>query len=127
MDNSLSTVDLSRSADEVWALVGGFGDLESWMSGVDSCTVDGDVRTVGTMGMEIQERLVERDDAARSLSYSIVGGVPLEHHKATITVTPAGDGCTVTWACESEPEGTGALFGPIYQGALDQLKARLEG
>jgi len=129
MQTETASIDIAKPADEVWALVGEFGGLDTWMAGVDACVVDGDVRTVSTMGMEITERLVSRDADARAITYSIFGdGAPVESHQATITVAEAGDGASrVTWEVTVEPGEAVALFKDIYQGALDQLKAHVEG
>jgi hypothetical protein len=60
--------------------------------------------------------------------YSIASGpAPVDHHEATITVTPDGAGSHVTWAVDVEPEAMLALFTQIYQQSLDALKAHLEG
>lgn len=120
-------VRIERSADDVWALIGDFGGLGGWMPGIESCTVDGDVRTLQTMGMEIQERLVSQDDGARSQSYSIVQSpMPLEHHLATLTVTPDGDGATLEWAYEVRPDEMAAAFAPVYEGSAQAVKQHLE-
>ena len=51
------------------------------------CELDGDVRILQTMGIEIHEQLKEHDDDARRIAYSVVKSpMPLEHHLATITV-----------------------------------------
>ena len=122
-------IEIDAPVQEVWDLVGTFGGLDTWMAGVDSCTVDGDIRTVETMGMTIQEKLVSRDEAARIITYSIVGeGSPVESHEATITVmgTPDG-GSAVTWAVGVSPAEATPMFRDIYQGALDHLKTHVEG
>ncbi len=120
-------IDIDASPDAVWAVVGDFGGLDTWMAGVDSCEVEGDVRTIQTMGMTLTEQLKGRDADARSITYSIVGeGKALESHEATITVHEAGDGSRVTWEVSVAPEGA-AMFKDIYQGALGQLKTTLVG
>jgi uncharacterized membrane protein len=97
-------IEIDAPADEVWAVAGDFGGIE-WMPGIESVTVDGDDRTINTSGMTIVERLVRRDDEARSLSYSIVDGpVPIESHEATITVLTAGDGTRVSYSVTTEPD-----------------------
>lgn len=123
-----ASVDIDASPDEVWELVGTFGGLDNWMAGVDGCSVDGDVRTVETMGMTIQEKLVSRDADARTLTYAIVGeGAPVESHEATITVMEKPDGAShVTWAVGVVPAEATPMFRDIYQGALDHLKTHLE-
>ena len=105
MARGISEIDIARSADDVWAVAGDFGGLASWMPGIERCTVEGDVRTVDMSGMKIGERLVRRDDATREIVYSIASGpAPVDHHEATITVIPAGDGSHVTWAVDVEPD-----------------------
>jgi len=124
----ISEIDIARSADDVWAVVGDFGGIGGWMPGIEACTVDGDVRTIEMSGMTIGERLVRRDDADRVLVYSIASGpAPVDHHEATITVTPAGEGSHVTWDVDVEPEPMLALFTQIYQQSLDALKKHVEG
>ena len=121
-------IDISAPTDDVWALVGQFGGLETWMDGIEACVVDGDIRTVSTMGMQITERLVGRDEAARSITYSIVGeGAPVQSHEATVRVLDADGGSEVTWEVTVEPAEAEGMFRDIYQGALDALKAKLEG
>lgn len=128
MQTETARIDIAKPAAEVWALVGEFGGLDTWMSGVDSCTVEGDVRTIETMGMTLTEKLVGRDADARSITYSIVGeGAPVSAHEATITVHEAGDGASeVTWDVSVEPDEAAPMFKDIYQGALGEVKATLE-
>lgn len=129
MSTETARIEIAAPADEVWGLIGEFGGLDTWMAGVDSCEVDGDVRTVGTMGMKVQEQLVARDPEARTLTYSIVGeGAPVDEHRATISVAEADDGASVvTWAVTVVPVDATGMFKDIYQGALGHLKTHLEG
>lgn len=127
MGRAEASIDIARPPDEVWAVVGDFGGL-GWMPGVESCTVEGDDRTLAMLGMEIVERQYGRDDAARSISYGIVGGgLTVDKHVATITVTPADAGSHVTWAVEVEPDSLTDIMQQTYAGALGALKQRLEG
>ena len=129
MQTETARIDIAKPADEVWALVGEFGGLETWMAGIESCTVEGDIRTIQTMGMTLTEQLVGRDADARAITYSIVGeGAPVAKHEATITVLDAGDGASeVTENVSVEPDEAAQLFKDIYQGALAQVKTTLEG
>jgi carbon monoxide dehydrogenase subunit G len=123
-----SEIDIASSADDVWKVTGDFAGLAGWMPGIETCTVDGDVRTISMNGMEIGEKLVRRDDAGRVIAYSIGSGpVPFDKHEATITVTPAGSGSHVTWDVEVEPDTMLALFTDIYGQSLVALKAHVEG
>ena len=85
-----AAIDIDASADDVWAVIGDFGGIGDWMPGIESCRVEGDDRILETMGMEITERLVSKDDAGRVLTYSITKGAPVESHQAVITVSPTG-------------------------------------
>ena len=121
-------VQIDRSADDVWALIGDFGGLGDWMPGIESCELDGDVRKLQTMGMEIHEQQMSRDDATRTISYSIVQSpMPVEHHLATLSVAPEGDGAVLTWAYEVRPDEMAAAFGPVYEGSAQAVKTKLEG
>jgi carbon monoxide dehydrogenase subunit G len=128
MASGTSEIDIDRSADDVWKVVGDFAGLAAWMPGIEKCTLNGDVRTIEMSGLEIGEKLVARDDAQRMLSYSIVSGpAPVDNHQATITVTPRGAGSHVTWEVEVAPDGMLEMFSGIYQQSLDALKAHVEG
>ncbi len=127
MASGISEIDIACDADAAWAVTGDFGGLAGWMPGIETCTLEGDVRHLSMSGMEIDERLVSRDDATRVIVYSIASGpAPVDHHEATITVTPAGDGSHVTWAVDVEPEAMLPLFAQIYQQSLEALKTHLE-
>ena len=128
MADGKAEISIDRSPDDVWKLVREFGGLEQWMPGVESCVVEGDVRTIGMMGIEVKEQLRDRDDAARRFSYSIVESPMgnLESHLATIAVDPEGSGSHVTWSVEVVPDDLLALFVPIYEGSVAELKKKVE-
>lgn len=118
---------IDRPADEVWSLVTEAGDI-TWMDGIDACSMEGDVRTVSTMGMEIQEQVTTNDSTLRRLQYSIVGGpmVP-EHHVATIDVIGDGDEgerCLLVYSCDVRPDDLGSLFDGVYASATQAIAAR---
>ena len=127
MGTGTAEIDIAKSADDVWSVVGDFGGIGGWMPGIESCRVEGDDRVIETMGMTITEHLVSRDGAGRALTYSIADGAPVERHEAVITVTPDGDGSHVTWVVDADPDAMAELMTTIYQQALEALKAHLEG
>jgi carbon monoxide dehydrogenase subunit G len=120
-----ASIDIDRSPDDVWALVGQFGGLDEWMPGIDSCRVEGDDRFLEMLGMNITEHLVARDDAARTITYSITAGLPVEHHEATIAVTASGDGSHVTWDVDATPDEMAGVMVGAYQTALETVKKHL--
>jgi mxaD protein len=121
-------INIAAAPDAVWEVAGDFGGLAAWMPGVESCEVEGDVRTIGMMGMSVQEQLTGLDAGTRSLTYSVMpgGAVPIESHSATITVHPDGAGSRVTWEVTVSPDGLQGMFEDIYQQSLGALKTRCE-
>jgi mxaD protein len=116
-------VTVDAAPDVVWAKVGDFAGVGDFFPGIESFRLEGDDRIIGMFGMEIRERLLSRDDATRTISYSVVDGVPIESHTATITVEPDGDGSKVTWAYDVEPAEMAPIFGDTYKGALAAVEA----
>jgi carbon monoxide dehydrogenase subunit G len=127
MGKARAEIDINRPAEDVWAVVGDFGSIGSWMSGIESCHLDGDDRVIKMMGMEVIERLERRDEEDRELVYRIVGGVPVINHEATITVSTLGDQSHVTWDVEVEPDEMTDPMHQVYQQSLQALKAHLAG
>ena len=116
-------VSVGASADEVWKVVGDFGGIDVFFPGIESFRTEGDDRVIGMFGMEIRERLLARDEAARTLTYSVVEGVPIDSHTATIAVEAEGDGSKVTWSYAVVPDEMAPVFGDTYQAALKELEA----
>jgi mxaD protein len=114
-------VSVGASADEVWKTVGDFGAVGEFFPGIESFRLEGDERVIGMFGMEVRERLLSRDDEGRTLTYSVVAGVPIDSHTATISVEPDGSGSKVTWSYAVLPDEMAPIFGDTYQGALNQL------
>jgi carbon monoxide dehydrogenase subunit G len=111
-------VTVNATPDAVWAKVGDFGGVGEFFPGIESFRLEGDDRVIGMFGMEIRERLISRDDASRSITYSVIDGVPIESHTATITVEAEGDGSKVTWAYAVIPDEMAPIFGDTYKAAL---------
>jgi carbon monoxide dehydrogenase subunit G len=128
MAHAETDISIDRSPDDVWKLVRDFGGIAEWMPGVETCEVDGDVRTIGMMGISIKEKLMNLDDATRSLSYSIVESPMgnLESHLVTIAVAAAGDGSHVTWTTDVAPDELMGLFAPTYEAAIGEIKKKAE-
>jgi hypothetical protein len=126
MGEARAEITINRSADDVWAKIGNFGEM-TWMPGVETCELDGDDRILGMFGMRIVERQLARDDEGRTLTYGIVeGDMKPEVHEATITVMPAGSGSFVTWDVTTDDAMVEVMQG-AYTGALAALKEQMEG
>ena len=128
MATGKAEASIAKNPDEVWKLLSDFGGLADYMPGIDSCTVDGDVRTVGTMGIQVKEQLRELDNDQRRLVYSVVES-PMDNmvsHLATISVDAEGTGTHLTWEVAVEPDELLGLFLPIYEGSVKSLKEKFE-
>jgi carbon monoxide dehydrogenase subunit G len=117
-------IEIVAEPSAVWAVVGDFGAVGEMLPDLESFRLEGDDRVLGMFGMEIRERLISRDDAGRALTYSIVGGVPIERHQATVSVASAGDGSKVTWAFDVPPDETAPILADTYGHALGVLATK---
>lgn len=130
--------EIAVSPEALWALVRDFGGIERWNPTLTSCELDvegvGGVRTL-TMGeVTIRERLEKRDDAARTLSYSIVEApLPVRNYLATIAIASVGPKRSrIVWSSTFEPAGMTdeqltQLFEGVYQQAIEGLRRALAG
>jgi carbon monoxide dehydrogenase subunit G len=106
----------------VWKKVGDFAGVGDFFPGIESFRLEGDERVIGMFGMEIREKLVARDEESRVITYSVVGGVPVDSHTATISVEADGAGSKVIWAYDVTPDEMAPIFGDTYKGALASLE-----
>ena len=84
--------------------------------------LEGDTRLVSFAGgMIARERIVDVDDNARRLAYSVVEGRPT-HHNASIQVFADGDRSRVVWIADLLPHD---LAGPI-SGMMEQGSAAMK-
>jgi hypothetical protein len=112
--------------EAAWLLVGDFAGIGKVFSDVDDVVAIDDLRTFNLMGMRITERLIARDEATRTLTYSIIDGVPVDAHEASIRVEPHESGCEIVWSVTSDPEAAQPLFADAYRGALVALHTKLD-
>ena len=96
--------ELPHAAATVWVIIGDVTRAD-WVPGIDNISEVDDVRsfTMGEVG-EVQERILINDADDFCLQYAAIKTpVNLEHHLATIQLTPAGEGCLITWTTEIAP------------------------
>lgn len=97
--------------DELWALIGDFGDTGKWSGRPpEGCVQEGEgIGALRTLTLADGRKVVDRLDAqtANSYSYSIVTSpLPYKSYRATMAVTPIGVKSTrFTWTGEFEPLG----------------------
>ena len=67
------SIDVDAPPDAAWALVGDPTSVPRWYPKYAAAEVDGDSRVLrDAEAGELRERLLDRDDAARSYSYSVL-------------------------------------------------------
>jgi uncharacterized protein YndB with AHSA1/START domain len=123
MATTNSEVFIARSADEVWKLFGDFHGIKGWFPGLEEVRSEGDTRYIGMgPGVEVAETLVGRDDAARTLSYTVTAEVlPTTKYVTTCSVTEADGGCVARMSADIEPDE----IAPMIQGVYDNAVAGL--
>jgi len=95
------SVDLAAAPDQVWALIGKFGDL-MWHPLAASIKVTGagvgELRTVELVdGKEIIERLEAVDNSQRLYRYTNISGLGVTNYTGTFDLKPKGSGSSVEW------------------------------
>lgn len=99
------SVILDAAPDEVWAVVGDFGDM-SWFPGVASTEADGDAKGAKrlrkmTDGQEVVEELTKIDPAKRIIAIRFdkdnTAVVAATNYAYTITVTDQGGKAALDW------------------------------
>jgi Domain of unknown function (DUF4331)/Polyketide cyclase / dehydrase and lipid transport len=104
----VESVELSAAPEQVWSLIGPFGEtwhpliarIELTGSGV------GQLRTIETIdGKEIIERLEAMDDSQKSYRYKGITGIKASDYTGTLGVKSKGSGSIVEWRVEFLADG----------------------
>jgi hypothetical protein len=125
------SVDVAVPPDRAWSVVGDPCGVTTWYPTYVSCEVDGDRRMLRRAdGVEMTERLLERDDDRRTYTYSVIAGLPLRYHHARFSVDPALGGCRIVWETTAEHQdplvNMQQRLAGRQQEALESLKRLLE-
>lgn len=115
------SIQLTADADTVWTALRDVGNAHHLFGPVlTDCRMDGDDVRVVTFqsGIVVRERIVDVDDAARRIAYTVVDG-PFTHHHATFVVTAEPDDTSVlTWVSDVLPDDVAAMVEALMdQGA----------
>ena len=128
MKTILVEEELPHAAATVWAIVGDV-TRSDWVPGVDAISEVDDVRsfTMAEVG-EVQERILINVADDFCLQYAAIKTpAKLEHHLATIQLTPAGEGCLITWTTEIAPPEFADSVEQRMKAAIKQLQQVLGG
>jgi uncharacterized protein YndB with AHSA1/START domain len=122
-------IQIDVSPDDVWAALRDWGALHERLAPgfVTDVRLDGDDRIVTFFnGSVVRERLVDRDDEARRLAWTMVEG-PYRHHNGYAQVFPTGDGGTrFVWVTDILPNDLAARTAELMEHGTSVIKTTLE-
>jgi hypothetical protein len=121
------------SADQLWDLIGDFGDTGKWSRRPsEACVQSGEgIGALRTLTVEDGRQIVDRLDAVgeKFYSYSVVTSpLPVTSYKATMAVKPLNStSCEFTWSGEFEPIGISdtqaiAFFENVYRSGIAMME-----
>lgn len=76
-------------------------------------------------GMVARELIVDVDDVARRVAWSVVGGA-MTHHNASAQVFPEGDGCRFVWIADLLPDEVAPAITAMIEQGIAVIKTTLE-
>jgi carbon monoxide dehydrogenase subunit G len=122
-------IEIDASPDDVWAALRDWGAVhERLVPGfVVDTRLDGEDRIVTFFnGAVARELLVDRDDEARRLVWSVVDG-PYTHHNASAQVFSTGEGGTVfVWIADLLPHDLASRIAALMERGIGVVKATME-
>ena len=84
-------IRIAASADAVWEVVRRPESIPDWFPGVESCTVDGNVRVITTaIGIEMPEEILTIDPLLRRFAYRVTAPI-YRFHLGVIDVIALGE------------------------------------
>ena len=128
MATLVKDISVAVPSEAAWDAIRDFGNVhERLVPGfLTASRMDGDARIVTfANGMVLREPLVSRDDAARRLVYSAVGG-QFSHYNAALQVSDTGPGCRIVWTVDLLPHDLGPMVDQLMVQAAAIIKRTLE-
>jgi uncharacterized protein YndB with AHSA1/START domain len=120
---------IDAPAEDVWAALRDWGAVhERLVPGfVVDARLDGEDRIVTFFnGTVVRELLVDLDDEARRLVWSVVDG-PYTHHNGAAQVFDDGDGRTrFVWIADLLPNAAAAATSEMMERGIDVIKETLQ-
>ncbi len=112
----------------VWDAVRDVGAIHTRLAPdfVTNVTLEDGARIVTfANGMTAKELIVDCDDQARRLVWSVVGG-RMTHHNGSIQIFPEGYGCRVSWIADILPHALKDPIAAMMQQGMEAMKKKLE-
>jgi hypothetical protein len=121
-------LSLRARPDAVWDAVRDVGAIHTRLAPdfVTDTKLEGDARIVTfANGMTAKELIVDVDDTARRLVWSVVEGRPT-HHNGSLQVFADHAGCRVVWIADILPHDLAKPIDAMMQHGMDAMKKKLE-
>jgi carbon monoxide dehydrogenase subunit G len=122
-------IEVAASAAAIWDAVRDVGQIHRRLvpGFVTDCRLEGDARIVTfANGVVARELIVDVDDAARRLVWSVVGG-RMTHHNASLQVFEIDDDHSrLLWIADLLPHVLAAPIGGMVADGLRAMKKTLE-
>jgi hypothetical protein len=114
---------IAAGADVVWSVITRPESIVEWFPGVESCVIEGNVRTITlATGLVMPEEILANDALQRRFAYRI--NSPLfRFHFASIDVIALGENDTLcVYSTTAEPDTLALLIAGGAYGALEQIQ-----
>lgn len=121
-------IEIAAAPEAVWDALRDWGALhERLVPGfVTDTRLDGEDRIVTFFnGAEVREVLIDRDDEARRLAWTIVDG-PYRHHNGVAQVFAAGEGSRFVWIADLLPDEAAGPTAEMMGRGVEVAKETLE-
>ena len=121
-------IRIAAAPDEVWAIFTRPESNPESFPGIDSCTVEGNVRVIKTtIGLEMPEEILTNDPIIRRFVYRITSPV-YRFHLGVIDVIEIGPNDSLcVYSTTAEPDALALIIAGATMGALAQIKHLAEG
>ncbi len=120
------TIALGKPAAEVWAVLRDVGRADRAFPGVlsESRLDEDGVRTVKfANGFVARERIIDVDDNARRMSYSVISG-PFTHHHAVMQLIDDGAVSRLQWDSDFLPDAVKEQIEPMVSAGVAAISGR---
>ena len=118
--------ELPFSPSEIWEVVGNVTRAD-WVPSVNTISLKDSIRTFIMAGVgQIQEKILLCDNENHRLQYSAIKTPSgIEHHLATIQLSPIGNNCLFSWATEIQPDEYAPIAEQGMKISIEALKTIL--
>ena len=121
-------IQIDARPEDVWDALRDWGAIHQRLvpGFVVDARLDGEDRIVTFFnGAELREVLIDRDDEARRLVWSVVDG-PYSHHNGAAQVFAEGEGSRFVWTADLLPDAAAAATGEMMEKGIEVAKRTLE-